>query len=175
MIDWWYKFDSVESLMEYVSRDECEEGDVVLFKTADDYNFILVIGKNAPSKDRYPDTDYYTTVLTELRQYFLTKRNELEKIYQKISEDMKEEPLESLIKPDITPKLLVPVKPMERLFPDIEIKTRRWFEEFDREMRRRKRNYINKANPKKGSANYETQRIRNTEQIVHRQHRCQDR
>ena len=142
MIDW-YKFDSVESLMEYVSSDECEEGDVLLFKTADDYTFILVIGKNAPSKDRYPDTDYYTTVLTELRQYFLTKRNELEK--------------------------------MERLFPDIEIKTRRWFEEFDREMRRRKRNYINKANPKKGSANYETQRIRNTEQIVHRQHRCQDR
>ena len=163
MIDW-YKFDSVESLMEYVSSDECEEGDVLLFKTADDYTFILVIGKNAPSKDRYPDTDYYTTVLTELRQYFLTKRNELEKIYQKISEDMKEEPLESLIKPDITPKLLVPVKPMERLFPDIEIKTRR-----------RKRNYINKANPKKGSANYETQRIRNTEQIVHRQHRCQER
>ena len=81
---------------------------------------------------------------------------------------MKEEPFVSLIRPDVSPKLLVPVEPVERPFPDIEVKNRRWFEDFGREMRGRKQNYINKTNPKKGSANYETQRIRNTEQIVHR-------
>ena len=51
--------------------------------------------------------------------------------------------------------LLVPVEPVEKPFPDIEVENRRWFEDFGREMRGRKQKYINKTNPKKGSANYE--------------------
>ena len=168
-----YSFDSVESLKKYLNSDKCEEGDIVSFKTEDNYRFIITIGINILSPIRKSKPEYHTDVL---QKSILVKQDEIKKLYRKISEDMKEEPFVSLIiRPDVSPKLLVPVEPVEKPFPDIEVENRRWFEDFGREMRGRKQKYINKTNPKKGSANYETQRIRNTEQIVHRQHRCQER
>lgn len=178
-----YNFESMESLIDYINSGEYskwEDDDIVTFsiRTVNGdmvkcAGYISSLGLNPLPQ---PESKRYKTITPPWSLKGSPYVRELEKIRQQILENIKEETLECpIIKPNIIPTLLAPVEPVERSFPEIETENRRWFEEFDKEILRHKRNYINKANPKKGSANYETQRIRNTEQIVHRQHRCQER